>query len=175
MSCWTIRATCYIVVVSCITSKVDYFCNTKLQQRENRGNRLKGDQNIDSSSPARLVKELLCDISLRGSLLSSCNWNCRECFRLSTLLLTLIFHGSLAHLRLEIWPVWVNNQSTSLWKMDKSLNSRIHLLLSKFRGMKPFNEVHNGFSNPGGSCAWEMSIYHINTLTFTLLSKRMTR
>ena len=108
MSCWTIRATCYIVVVSCITSKVDYFCNTKLQQRENRGNRLKRDQNIDSSSPARLVKELLCDISLRGSLLSSCNWNCRECFRLSTLLLTLIFHGSLAHLRLEIWPVWVN-------------------------------------------------------------------
>ena len=59
--------------------------------------------------------------------------------------------------------------------MDKSLYSRIHLLLSKFRGMKPFNEVHDGFSNPGGSCAWEMSIYHINTLTSTLLSKRMTR
>ena len=38
--------------------------------------------------------------------------------------------------------------------------------------MKPFNEVHNCFSNPGGSCAWEMSIYHINTITFPLLSKR---
>lgn len=38
--------------------------------------------------------------------------------------------------------------------------------------MKPFNEVHNCFSNPGGSCAWEMSIYNINTITFPLLSKR---
>lgn len=53
-----------------IASKVDYFYNyqLKLQQRENRGNRVKRDRNMFSSSPARLAEELLCDVSLRGSV-----------------------------------------------------------------------------------------------------------